>query len=352
MSATLPLAGAPALSLYLYAGGNAWTLDDPTLSRLNAGNVLGPTASGWVEVTCDVVRCSWRIGATEPAGPTSRFSPGFARVELRDPDRVWDPSNPHGPYAYRVAVDSQLRLVASYDDGATELGQWTMRLDKGGWSDGITTLECVDALADLAAYDQGETTPVGLGDTFGQRIERLATLASLRAPVDVEPGETTLQSTNLAQSALTLAYLAADAELGPLWVDQLGTLRGLSRDAWRTRTSPVEAIGPAQACGVLTASATTADRANVRNDVHAAGPDLTQESRADPDSIARFGHRRWGRNDLPLQTQEQLRDWVDLVLPWYTDARAGALEGLVLAPALCPALCRWCSPPRCSPPSG
>jgi hypothetical protein len=113
---TALLEGAPRLEVELYVGGSGFTLDDPTLGTLDAGNVLGPTDDGWTVATCYALSAAWRNGATDPDGPLSRMTPGYCQVRLFDPLREFDPSNMRAPFRNRLAPNTPLRLVARTED--------------------------------------------------------------------------------------------------------------------------------------------------------------------------------------------------------------------------------------------
>jgi hypothetical protein len=330
MPALIP--GSPVLDVEVYVGGHAFTLDDPDRGRLDAGNVLGPTDTGWKALTAWTVQASWRIGATSPDGPLSRFEPGFARVELWDPLRMFDPGNPVGPFRGRLVASAAFRIVAR-PAGKLEQPQFVGRLTSVGWSDGITLLEAADGLADLALYDPPAGPETGAGETSGDRVARIVANADFRGAQAIQMGTVTLQADALAGTALAECYRVTDAELGALFIDRRGTLTFRDRNVWRRRTPAVHGVHPADAVGVLTdTTRSRSERSRIRNIIGAAGKGLTEETATDQDSVNRWGAIRWARRDLVLQTQAALKEWAAEVLVWTRQNRPGALERLTLWP--------------------
>jgi hypothetical protein len=325
------------LDVEVYVGGAAFTLDDPTLGTLDAGNVLGPTDNGWLLLTEWTMEAAWRLGATHPDGPLSRFEPGYAHVELFDPLRRFDPGNPTGPYRHRMIADAPLRITARLS--RSDQTQFVGRITTAAWADGVTVLEAADGLADLARYDPPAGPDDHAGEASGDRVARILANADYRGPQSIVFGTTTLQAAALAQTALTELYRIADSELGALYVDRRGVLTFRDRDVWRKRTPAVHAIHPTDAAGVLTESTRSrSERAQVRNIIGAAGKGLTEETAVDQDSVNRWGTARYSRRDLLLQTQAALKEWAAEVLLWTRDNTPGAIEVLTLWPLGAPRL--------------
>jgi hypothetical protein len=324
---------APDLAVELYVGGSAFTLDDPTLGTLDAGNVLGPTADGWHPLTPNVISAAWRIGATHAdGGPLTRMNPGAGVVDVWDPHRTYDPGNPLGPFRGRVGPPAPLRIVAT-DDAGTQYPQFVGTVASSTWGDGVTTFEATDAMSDLAAYDPPEGADVGAGETSGARVQRILTEAGYRHPVALSAGTVTVQGTGgLAQTALTSLYLVTDSELGALYVDRAGTLVYRDRTAWALRRPALYAIGPADFPGILTATRSGASGDGVANIIGAASAGNAESVVMNAQSVARWGQRRYARRDLLLQTPAQLAQWAADVLVWTKDERPAATEELVLWP--------------------
>jgi hypothetical protein len=355
--------GAPDLNLGLYVGGAAFTLDDPTLGQLDAGNVLGPTDDGWTDPTCRVLEAHWRTGATDADGPLSRMPSGYCLVRLFDPDREFDPTAAHGPFRNRLNVGTPLRLVAGLAtpgpaltdetgapitdqhrepitvtvDQVSPTPQFTGRLFTASHEAGVTTFEAADGLADLAAYN-GPEQAEGPTQTTGERVAKILREASYRGPVRLDAGTEDLQGQTLAQAALTELWRAVDSELGAVWVDRAGVLVFRDRNVWTTPPVWVAQLGPDDACGILTVTEQHLTAEHVRSIVYAASGGHNQEEVIDQAAVDRFGSRRWGRNDLLLRGQAALRRWATEVLLWSKDPRPGAITQLVLNPATAPRL--------------
>ena len=127
-----------------------------------------------------VISTSIRRGRRGNEGGTQ---PGTATVEIDDPARAWDPTNPSSPYAANLVPMRQVRISQVLADATTErlytgyVEEWSTQ-----WRPTVTTLTCVDALgwfatqrivsptfkaavladAPLAYYRLGEATGAGV----------------------------------------------------------------------------------------------------------------------------------------------------------------------------------------------
>jgi hypothetical protein len=288
--------------------GPVRVLTDPVAGTVTVW-VPGPPAPTVVSTFPDDVRAAGRrwVGMTTSVGAAPRA--GFA--------------------SFTVAPDP--------DPPTTPTPQFTGRLFSASHEAGVTTFEAADGLADLAAYN-GPEQAAGPVQATGDRITRILTEAGYRGPVRLDHGTEQLQGQTLAQAALTELWHAVDSELGAVWVDRAGVLVFRDRNVWTQPPVWLEQLGPDDACGILTATEQHLSAEHVRTIVYAASGGHTQEQAIDVDAVNRFGPRRWGRNDLLLRGQANLRAWADEVLLWSKDPRPGAITQLVLNPATRPRL--------------
>lgn len=232
-----------------------------------------------------------------------------------------------------------VRFAAILDaTGQTLWPQFTGRVYAAWWEDGQTWIEATDGLADLAAFDQPAGAEVGAGELSGARVRRVLDAAGYSGATQLDVGTEELQATANAQAALTELFLVTDSELGALYVRSDGTLRFRDRTAWTAETEPALTITAQDRCGILTSSQARLSADAVRNIIYAASNGHTQEEAVDALSAAKWGSRRWGRNDLLLRPQAALRRWATEVLAWFANTRPGAVETLVLNPPTQPNL--------------
>lgn len=74
-------------------------------------------------------------------------------------------------------------------------------------------------------------TPVGAGETSGERIHRWLDLANYTGSRAVDVGKTTVQATDLSSGVIEGLQLTADSEGGAVWMDADGTIRFADRYA-------------------------------------------------------------------------------------------------------------------------
>jgi hypothetical protein len=171
-------------------------------------------------------------------------------------------------------------------------------------------LTAQDALAQLAHVDFPEQSPVGAGERSDQRVARLLDLAAWPADWrDLQAGQITVQSTNLARPVADDLGITADSEGGALFASRDGLVTFRNRDWLRTdvRARTVQATigGPdQQVCGA--AYGLVRSGADVVNDVQLARAGGTVRRFVNSTSVAIFRQRTFSRTDYICETDAQI----------------------------------------------
>jgi hypothetical protein len=173
----------------------------------------------------------------------------------------------------------------------------------------VASLRAQDALAQVAHVNLPARDPEGGGETSDLRAARI--LAAADWPPEwqaLEPGQVTVQETNLARNLTDELGITADSEGGVAYAGTDGRLYFRNRDWLRVAPYAVTVqavIGPG---GPVCASGHTVvrDAADVRNDVSLAHAGGTMRRFTDPDSIALYRRRTYSRGDLICETDEQV----------------------------------------------
>lgn len=371
--ATSPNWGLIKLHAWVALGsGRTWTLGPHPQSRFDSGNVLGryphgatpnpepdPSTSSvarlWHDVSCDVIDATVQTGATQSAGVFARAEAGTCTLTLADPDRLYDPLNPHSPWHYQ----GRSRLVPG-----TPILVWAEMLQYGtfivrntlfvgtvdSWrcpwtphaSERKTVLQCTDATSALVARQRPEVAPVGAGDTVDQRLARILDYHDGPALLTDLESTVTLQATTMAGNAWQQLNEAVDAEAGfvyvtPYYADPLDALttealvgvRFLARQIWADPTGPTVSV----ACPILIDATVGALDLQIRNRVTAGRKDGTPVTVRSDQSIQRYGEHGYSRTDLQLETDTEAGQWAAYVLSMFAFPRA-TLTDVTMRPAL------------------
>jgi len=348
------------------AAGTTFYLGAHANDRLDAGNVLGgggavgraalPTL--WVDLTCDVLDVDIAGGASSAQGIFSKADARTLSITLADPEGIYDPLNPSGPFAYGghsrlvpgVPVEAFAEVVNG-DDGTWQTHYlFTGTADSWGedWvpraSQRRAQMVATDATKTWVRYDRPEQAAQGAGETTAQRINRLVTFYGWTGTVEAPASSAvTLQATTLAQSGWELLNRVLDDELGWIAFTPEGHLRWCNRDAWSAITPPVLALGCPDLEDVgdtfhdvlVDASPSNLDL-QMKNSVYAAREGGTSQHASSSSSLERYGPYEYQRTDLGLATDTQAATWATMVVQLYAFP-AVQLEDVTLRPALDPA---------------
>lgn len=176
-------------------------------------------------------------------------------------------------------------------------------------ADAYVTVPCEDELAQLAAFDGSAQTPVGAGETSGQRIHRILDNAHNTAPRNIDLGQITMQATTLATNAASEIKLVADSEGGAFFVDADGTLVFERQFALieNARSNTLQATFSDGTDGNLPCAEIVTDFAidQVKNIASFARVGSTEQVADDSSSRTLYKDRRETRTDLLAETDDQ-----------------------------------------------
>lgn len=160
---------------------------------------------------------------------------GTATIVLNNQDARFSPSNLAGPYvSYGVTGIRPWRPVrirakwagTTYDVFRGYALSWVESYDQPSPNGGgaYMTVSCVDEMASLARFDGLAQTPVGAGELSGVRVHRILNNAGHGGARMVDPGNVTVQATDLSANAVEELKLTTDSEGGGLYISRAGTV--------------------------------------------------------------------------------------------------------------------------------
>jgi hypothetical protein len=343
-----------------------------TFDRLNAGNVMGgapgvarvaaPRAVEsdqlWVDLTCDVLDVQIAGGASSAQGILSQPDAATLTCTLRDPERIYDPFNLRGPFAYGgrsrlvpgTPVIAFAEVVTPATSAITEHFLFTGTADS--WAEDWTPrarnrvahLTATDETKRWARFDREEQPPVGAGDTTQQRVQRLVDYFQWLGTVEHGAASTvTFAATTLAQSGWELLNRTLDDELGYVYFTPDGTLRWVNRASWDARPPPVLVLGcpsvPVAGAEdfhdvIVDVSPAVIDT-QIRNRIAAANTGGTAQHATSTSSIQHYGEYGFSRTDLGMQNDTQAGTWANELLRHYAFPQL-ELADATLLPGIAP----------------
>jgi hypothetical protein len=318
--------------------------------RLDAGNVWSPGAAPpgptppagtlWVDLSCDVVQLSTRLGgAAGDRNLITKAEAATAEVILVDPDRIYDPLNPDGPYQYggrtRLGPGVALLVFTEVQTGPTTVTQtklFTGTVDTWAapWTrhanERRVRVVASDATKILAGLDWGEQSPAGAGDTTDARITRILTYYASTLAKRLDASPIALQATTLAQSAWELISRVSDDEIGFIYIDPTGTLQFHARTTWATTPAPVLTVGCSPevpvAKDIVIDAEVDSNSLSLTNSVTAARTGGTAVTSRSSSSITLYGERGYKRTDLGLNSDPLVAQWASYMLGLHAFPRA------------------------------
>ena len=316
------------------ASGMLW--DDHSWDE-KTWNADATADSVWVNLDCQTLTASVRMGASQTNGVLTRYEAATLLLEMYDPDRLLDPLNPDGYARFgRLRQRAGLRMTASHvSDPAAVYPLFTGFLEslEFTWSDLTCRIVAADGASYLALYDPPAGDPIGAGETCAQRVTRILDAASWPAELrDVRAGGATLVADTLDGSAWEELLAVADADLGLLCVLPDGVVQFIPRNLAPWDADVSATVGDGSGLPIVDASAT--DTQPPINRVTASrvdGPDVTV---SDPTSAALYGFAgrpvfyALARKDLPFQADLDVTGWVGAVLAVhaYPDPRISPVQ--------------------------
>lgn len=239
-----------------------------------------------------------------------RHSVGTMTAILDNRDDRFSPVNLSGPYvsagATQIRPRIPIRVTFTFTPIPVGAGLFYGFVDVWqdqfpGTKDATTYIECSDVLSVLARFNGSEQSSQGGGETFGARIIRICENAGFNGTVHGSTGSVALQSTTLAQNALTEATLAADTENGALFADDSGVITAWGIDHLINQLG----LGTSGAFAdfgdggyPIADPVFSYDADLVYNRVSFARSGGVQQTVADLESIARYGDLAYARSDL------------------------------------------------------
>jgi hypothetical protein len=318
--------------------GNTFHMGPHAFARLDAGNVLGGgvvSSAGdlWVDIACDIRDLEVINGATSSQGILSKPDAGTVTATIWDPEGIYDPLNPGGPFSFgghtRLVPGTPVEVFAEVVDGdtGTVTTHYLFTGTADSWQQDWTTkphnretkLIASDATKNLARMDRPESPSAGAGDTVTQRVHRIVDFFGWAGVVldPVAGGTVTLQATTLAQSAWELLNRTLDDELGYVYLTAKGELRWLPRSTWSTTVPPSVTLGCGVGYDILVDATPSAIDRQMRNAVYAARAGGVTQSAISQSSIDTYGRYDYTRTDLGLADDGQAATWATTVVTLY-----------------------------------
>jgi len=357
--------------LWIAAGlapGNTFHMGPHDYANLDSGNVMGGAPGVarvavdpsrlWVDLSCDVLDVQIAGGASSAQGVLSQPDAATLTCTLRDPNRIYDPFNRRGPFAYGgrsrlvpgtpvvafaevvTPADSAIAVHYLFSGTADSWGEdWTPRAQNR-----VAKLVATDETKRWARYDREEQPPVGAGDTTQQRVQRLVDYFQWIGTVEHAPASTvTLLATTLAQTGWELLNRTLDDELGYVYFTPDGTLRWVNRASWSERPPPVIVLGcpdvPVEGAEdfhdvIVDVSPAVIDT-QIRNRISAARTGGTAQYAVSLSSMDHYGEYAFSRTDLGVATDTQAALWAIELLRYYAYPQL-SLEDATLLPGISP----------------
>lgn len=327
------------------SGSGTMTLNSATFGLLDT-DFLG-TADSWTDISAFVRNFTITRTSTRVQGPLYQFQQGTVSIELDNSDGRFDPDNLSGPYVSggvtQVHAMVPVRIRAVFNDtfylfrGFADSWQESPVAFAGPES--IWTLSASDGFKILNGVNLATISAAGSGELTGARMNRILDAAGWYTGQGggarkIDSGSASLQATTFGDTALNLAQLAADSEIGEIYIDGSGAFVFRQRSALlsdaRSTISQVTfsdtgtggGTYPTGYFGIYTggqlpcaAIARADDDTTIANDVQATRVGGTQQEVMDAASIALYLFpRTYQRSDLILVGDSDALNWANWVL--------------------------------------
>jgi hypothetical protein len=276
---------------------------------------------------------------TRQQGPLYSYPQSTMSVVLMNADGRFDPDNLGGPYTaagqteLRAIVPIRIRAIwngISYPlfDGFTDSWEDNGENYAGRYAE--MTVHATDAQKVLQGLHLTALgSPAGAGETTDLRIDRILTAAGWYTGSGrrvLAPGDSQMQGTVLGDTPWNLMQLAADSEIGELYVSGSGAVvfrnrQGILQDTRSTTPQGVfgDVPGAAEAAGTEQAYRQVThvrDDTTIANDVQAtrAGSANMQEAFSQAMIDKYLFARTYQRTDLLLTSDAETLNWAQWVL--------------------------------------
>ena len=227
--AELGLISAPAAQ-----AAGTFILDDVTNGVLDT-SILG-SGDDWTDISIFVRSGGTARTSSRTQSPVVQYQPGTATLVLKNGDARFSPENLAGPYVsagvtqIRPMVPARIRAYWAgtvYPLWQGFADSWQVSGDNRGPRYEEMTFSGTDAFKVLSGITIPTSGPVGANEDTGARITRILNTAGwyTDAPKrSISIGDTLLQATTMGDTAMALMQLAADTELGELFIDETGAV--------------------------------------------------------------------------------------------------------------------------------
>lgn len=314
------------------SGAGTMTLDSTSFGLLDTDWLAG--ADSWTDISAYVRAFSITRASSRVQGPLLAFQAGTASITLLNDDGRFDPDNLSGPYVsggvsqVHAMVPVRIRAVfngMNYPLFAGFADSWqepsiTFASNESEWT--LSATDGFKALYGITLPALG--SPVGAGELSGARINRILNAAGWYTGQGagarfVDTGNSPLQATSFNDTALNLLQLAADSEIGMIYIDASGAFQFRERQALitdsRSNTSqatfgddPASPPATELACSTI---ARADDDTTIGNDIQATinGSSNMQEVMNSASIALYLFPRTYARTDLILQADADALNW-------------------------------------------
>lgn len=315
------------------SGAGTMTLDSASFGLLDTDFLAG--ADAWTDISSFVLNFQIDRTSTRQAGPLLQWQASTASITIDNSDGRFDPDNLSGPYVsggvsqIHAMVPIRVRCVWDGSD------YYLFRGFANSWTESTTDYNAGYSEWAIAATDgfyilAGIALPalvsaVGAGEDTGARINRILNSAGWYTGQGagsrvVGTGDSTLQSTTYGDYALNLLQLAADSEIGQIYIDGQGAFvfrnrRALLNDARSNTSQATFGDSPSGTSELAVATISRMDDdTTIANDVQATRVGGVLQEVQNAASVARYLFpRTYQRSDLILQDDTTTLEWANWV---------------------------------------
>lgn len=302
----------------------------PTLSaEIQFTSGIWTDVTPWLLQSVDVKRGSSRVES-----PVIRYEPGHATIMLDNRDRRFDPTNLQGPYVVngvsKVTAMRPCRLLATWKGTKYPLFRGFIDEWQVDWIANVhstVTVSITDGFKVLSNKRRAPTTQVvngqivtltyGDGEDTGARVTRI--LDSAGWPVadrSIAVGDSLLQATPLSGDALSELQIAAESEIGELYINASGQVVFRNRSAifLDTRSTRVQLeLGTFVDTPAPFSTKLSTDDATLWNEVRVTVIGGTEQLEVDSASVTENQPKTYEKSGLYLQddiTASNFAEWI------------------------------------------
>jgi len=334
---------AVEVALGLTEGGESTAIwaPDPNEALWDTKGVWGGIVPSWVDVTSRVIDVGTRRGRDRWE---QEFRVGTSRVRFDNQDGIFTPDASRPPGAVALRPGRWLRVLGQRtDDDSPWVPLWTGQIDtmEDIYTKGAAGIDSVFQSLDFGARFQIDDppaleTPIPAGQLTSDRVLQILDVSNWPdAPTwrDIETGEHTMASSDLAQSRWREMQAAATAEGGAMFIAANGVPTFRNRD-WlvdKLAGPPKFTVGQVGAALQVLSADTDWSSQRIYGDVRMARVGGTEYRVTSDESISLYGPRTYTRFDLQCQNDTQVQTIADRFLAAYRFDRS-RLESIDLVP--------------------